>query len=38
MEKHLTVLGILHIAFGGMFVLVGIAGLLFFGGARGHAT
>jgi hypothetical protein len=32
MEKHLTVLGILHIAFGGMFVLVGIAGLLFFGG------
>lgn len=32
MEKHLTVLGILHIAFGAMFILVGIAGLLFFGG------
>jgi hypothetical protein len=41
MEKHLTVLGILHIAFGSMFVLVGVVGLLLFGGigvASGEGT
>ena len=41
MEKHLTVLGILHITFRTMFILVGTAGLLFLGGigaASGEGT
>jgi len=35
MQQHVKILGILHIVFGAIGVLLGIGGLLFFGGIAG---